>query len=220
MDIKRLFFKPEDNGGNNAAQPQVQVNSTPITQTSAQDSPVVNTQSTSVVSNEYVEKLWEKVNESNLEGNDYLEYNKMVESMKSNVQDDELCRRLAFIALQNTDKGFTIQTIASSLDTYIGVVNSERQVGLNQLAAIRLEKVDNRERDVEELKEKADRILKEIDRLRAEYDKITSDIININSEISSARSKLQLQESDFNRSVEYVINMLNSEKEKILKINV
>jgi peptidoglycan hydrolase CwlO-like protein len=126
----------------------------------------------------------------------------------------------AFNVLKRSYPTFTKEIILSSIDTYIGIVNEEKEKGLKESEQIRKEKIDQKVSSINNMKNSAAEILSQIDELKKKYDEMNNDIAVLEREVTQAQNELQAQENVFNNSVQSVINTLNTDKAKVTNLDI
>lgn len=159
------------------------------------------------VESEQIVKMIKKVIEdNNIPGIDYFEFKQNIESMNSIAIDEKNKYLSTFTILSN--QGCTKNTILSSIDTYVGLINKERENFRGELQNEYSEKVEKRQDEVA----KAELQIKE---LNDKIIELNSFIVTTKQEIANESNRIQITEANFNKSIESVIGELNQDKEKI-----
>ena len=223
MAFKDLFVKKEEN---EQAKPVVAASATqevaPTTESIMNEKTIVHTptQTVSAVDNEIVRKIWDMIISKNIPGPDYIEFKNAVAGLVDIIPDESMQMKGAFNVLKRSYPTFTKETILSSIDTYIGIVNEEKENGIKESEQIRREKIDSKVSSISNMKKSADEILSQIGELKKKYDDMSNEIGRMEREVESAKNELQAQENVFSNSVQSVVDTLNSDKEKITKLYI
>ena len=161
---------------------------------------------TGVADEKFVEMLKGVIADNNIPGQDYFEYKQSLDALASLPLDE----RTKFITVYATFQlqGCKKDVLLSSIDKYVSIVKSEEINFDAELASQRNANVTGKTAQVEEARKKLDALNKEI----AETN---SFIITASQEIQNAELKLQMTENSFKKSVEKVVGMLMSDKDKI-----
>ena len=161
---------------------------------------------TGVADEKFVEMLKGVIADNNIPGQDYFEFKQSLDALASLPLDE----RTKFITIYTTFKlqGCEKNTLMSSIDKYISIVQSEEKNFNAELASQRGANVTGKTAQVEEAKKKLEALNKEI----AETNTF---IITASQEIQNAELKLQMTENSFKKSVEKVVAMLQDDKDKI-----
>ena len=222
MAFKDLFIKQEEA---TAQQPVVaqevaptsenmmKINTTKVVQ---QPTPT----NSGIVNPDIEKKIWDMIISKNLPGPDYLEFKNATAGLVDITPDESMQMKGAFNVLKRSYPTFTKDIILSSIDTYIRIVNEEKEKGLKESEQIRKEKIDQKVSSINNMKNRAAEILSQIDELKKKYDSMNSEIAELEREVTQAQNELQQQENVFNNSVQSVINTLNSDKEKVTNLDI
>lgn len=209
MAFKDLFVKgdepvPQQN-------PQASVNPQPVQTVPVQ--PVGVTQQTSISADAgIVDTIWKKIIEKNRPGPDYLELKNNVEALEDLPISPEQKILSAFKVLQKNYPNFRKEDITAAIDFYKKVVDEEKQTGLSELDSLVSEKVDAVSDEIRQMQEQAAE-------LKKKYDGLQERIAARNIDMTTAKADLDMKRSVFMGSVEAVMNVLDSDRDKIDHIN-
>lgn len=209
MAFKDLFVKgdepvPQQNQ-------QASVNPQPVQAVPVQ--PVGVTQQTSISADAgIVDTIWKKIIEKNRPGPDYLELKNNVEALEDLPISPEQKILSAFKVLQKNYPNFKKEDITTAIDFYKKVVDEEKQTGLSELDSLVGERVDNVSDEIRQMQEQAAE-------LKKKYDELQEKIATRNIEMNTAKADLDMKRSVFMGSVEAVMSVLDSDREKIEHIN-
>lgn len=208
MGLKGLFFKDEpENGTPTSAEPKAG-NKTPAPQP-IQAMPVTSqmvSNMTGVADEKFVEMLMGVIAQNNIPGQDYFEFKQTIDAMAS-LSIDERTKFLTIFTTFNL-QGCTKETLLTSIDKYISVVNAEHANFNAELQSQRESTVTSKINEIENAKKKLEALNKEIV-------EANTFIMTASQEVQNAEIKLQMTEGNFKRSVEKVIGLLTSDKDKI-----
>jgi hypothetical protein len=209
MAFKDLFVKgdepvPQQN-------PQASVNPQPVQAVPVQ--PVGGTQQTTISADAgIVDTIWKKIIEKNRPGPDYLELKNNVEALEDLPISPEQKILSAFKVLQKNYPNFKKEDITTAIDFYKKVVDEEKQTGLSELDSLVSEKVDAVSDEIRQMQEQAAE-------LKKKYDGLQERIAARNIDMTTAKADLDMKRSVFMGSVEAVMNVLDSDRDKIDHIN-
>lgn len=205
MEIKKLFFK-EDPTDQDKSMVTKEQDTKPQTVQAMNVSPQMVSNITGVADEKFVEMLTGVIGQNNIPGQDYFEFKQTLDAMASLPIDE----KNKFLTIFTTFKlqGCSKETLMTSIDKYISVINNEMTNFNSELVSQRESTVAQKLSQVEEARKKVESLNKEISDLNAF-------IITTTQEAQNSEIKLQMTEANFTKSVEKVIGMLNSDKEKI-----
>lgn len=218
MGFKELFIKEDDNNITK------QVEQTPVaTQEVVKQQTVVSPNMNMIQQNvqpsnsisadpEIINTIWNKIIEKNRPGPDYLELKNNVEALEDLPISPEQKILSAFKVLQKNYPNFKKEDITTAIDFYIKVVNEEKEIGLAELENIRMNTVDNAEIEIKEMQDAAIE-------LKRKYDELQEKITTKNIEMNKAKADVEMKYGIFTGSIDAVMNILNSDKQKINTIN-
>ena len=220
VNIRGLFIKEDEV---EQASPQKPTVAQEVAPTAANIMPVstptviqeATPQNSGIVDKEIEAKIWDMIVSKNLPGPDYIEFKNTAAGLVDITPDESMQMKGAFNVLKRSYPTFSKDIILASIDTYIGIVNEEKDKGLKELEGVRRENVGNKVESINNMKNSAAEILYQIDELKKKYEAINADIIKLESEVAEATNTIKTNENTFNNSVQAVINTLNSDKAKV-----
>lgn len=165
-------------------------------------------------------KIWDMIVAKNLPGPDYIEFKNVAAGLVDITSDESMQMKGAFNVLKRSYPNFTKQIILDSIDTYIGIVNEEKEKGKKECEDLRKTKIGDKVNSINNMKQSASEILKQIDELKKKYESINADIHKLEVEVTEDTNEINSKETIFNNSVQSVINTLNSDKTKVNNLNV
>lgn len=118
----------------------------------------------------------------------------------------------AFKILKKSYPDFKKEDIIDAIDFYINVVNNEKENGLNEFKYLLDSNVNNVEDEIKEMQLKSEE-------LKQQYDELQTKIGEKTIELTKAKSDLDVKHKTFIGSIEAVMKVLNSDKEKMNSIN-
>ena len=128
------------------------VMATPVQSIPVVGQPIVNSDGTiqGQLDNKLFELLCDVVEESNIPGPDYVELTKAAQndSMKAAIPDENARLMAAYISMKATAPQLNRGVVLGSIDTYVGILEKERQNGLGELQTQWIENVENPEKEV------------------------------------------------------------------------
>lgn len=159
--------------------------------------------------NEYVDGFEQILKEANLPGPDYLELKEAVNNpdMVRTFPDYNQRVLSAFLGIKIANPGkFGKETVLSSCDKYIKIIESERDKGLEQIASFRKEKLDSTNSELE----KAESAIQEFEKKLTE---LRETVIKKKEEFIKAQSEFSTKEANFKASSDYMLGILKKDRE-------
>ena len=214
MALKDLFIQkdPVEVQNNNpvAAPEMLKPQTSPAPSMTGIQSPTSS--STISADPEIVNTIWEKIIEKNRPGPDYLELKNNVEALEDLPISPEQKILSAFKVLKKNYPNFKKEDITTAIDFYIKVVDEEKNQGLSELETLRQNTVDNVDTEIKQMQDQAAE-------LKRKYDELQERIATKNLEMNKAKADVEMKYAVFTGSVEAVMNVLESDKQKINTIN-
>jgi alpha-D-ribose 1-methylphosphonate 5-triphosphate diphosphatase PhnM len=162
------------------------------------------------VNDELLQKLCQAMEDSNLPGPDYLELKNVAnnDDMKRAMPDEIQRLTVAFITMKSSNPEMTKERVITSIDDYINMMENERKVGHEQLEVIWNEKVESRKQVVANAEQR-------IAQIQAELKELVTFVQNENNEIASAVNECNINKANFDTTVDFLVNNLISDKNKL-----
>lgn len=205
--IREAIFEEDEKDSQKKAQsPEVPKPSIPS------PSPVQPSNDMVEINDGLLDKIEKEIRDADLPGPDYLELKEAAEE-KSLIQDepDEGKRwRQAFRNMRVffPQANITKAKILQAIDHYIGIVDRENKVGLQELEEVR-------KRNIIKEQEDSDRLGQEILALEAQIKIKKQEKEEKDRKIQESRSKYDSQEKVFRKTIDFVKEMLEKDKSKI-----
>ncbi len=183
------------------------------TQTTTQPQPMASAPISGNLSPDILNMIKEVIAQSNLEGNDYYEFDKIVESQdfKNAIPDERSRIVAAFHSLRAQDPGFSKQRLVESIDHYKNAVNAEYQNVMQAYNASVDEKINKPKRQIDSLLETKAELMQRLveldDKIKALEAEIAQNTIDLNS-----------KRADYEVTFSCVLNDLESEKQQLISI--
>lgn len=162
------------------------------------------------VNDELLQKLCQAMEDSNLPGPDYLELKNVAnnDDMKREMPDEIQRLTVAFITMKSSNPEMTKERVITSIDEYINMMENERKVGHEQLEVIWNEKVESRKQVVANAEQR-------IAQIQTELKELITFVQNENNEIASAVNECNINKANFDTTVDFLVNNLISDKNKL-----
>ena len=168
-----------------------------------------------VVNKDVYNTLMKVLEERNLPGPDYLELKKAADSMAAVITDETTRYFSAFSVLKSSNPTFNKSMVMDSLNEYIKFIESERSGAKVELQSIYDNEVGFRQKEIQKRVDIIENNKKKIEELNAEILTVSQEINTINGEMLAKQTELDIQEKNFNVTVDAVIAGLNTDKEKL-----
>ena len=169
--------------------------------------------------NEIVGRIWDTIINKNLPGPDYLELKNNAAALEDMGFTEEQRLVAAFKMLKKGYPNFTKDVVIKSVDTYIGIVNEEKELGLKEVAQLEKDTVGEKSARLGQLRATANDILAQIDELKKRFDETNNSANTLEHEILTETQAINSKRQVFIGSIETVIQTLNSDKAKISTLN-
>lgn len=221
MAIKDLFIKSEESNGlgtqTKATNPVAYTVPVAPAVSTIVSAPATGTGSAAwgelkISDDKIIDTIWNKIIGENRPGPDYLELKNNVDALNDLPISDEQKITSAFKVLQKSYPNFKKDDIIKAIDFYINVVNNEKNSGLSELAGIKANTVDGVEREIKQMELQAED-------LKRQYDELQTKIASKSVELTKARADLETKNNVFLGSVNAVMSVLESDKNRIMSIN-
>lgn len=159
-----------------------------------------------VADDKFVKMLEGVISDNNIPGLDYFEFKQAVDNMKS-LPIDESTKFLTVYSIL-LGQGCTKEVLLNSIDKYVSLINKEHETFNNELSETFKEKVESKKTKIEQSQQK-------IVELSNQIKELNDFIITGTQEVQQEEMKLRLAEANFKQSVEKVVSVLTTDKEKI-----
>lgn len=164
-------------------------------------------------------RVWDSIIQRNLPGPDYLELKNNAAALEGLPLSEEQRLEASFKVLKKSYPTFTKDVVLRSVDTYINIVNEEKELGLKEVEQLEKETVGEKTTRLSQLRETANDILKQMDELKKRYEETNASANALDHEILTETQKISSQKQKFISSIESVISTLQSDKVKISTLN-
>lgn len=206
MGFMDLIFKTDEQTVQPTVPEQkVQQASVPVQQTTPVQGftpPTVN----GVPDDKFVKMLENVITENNIPGLDYFEFKQAVDNMKS-LPIDEATKFVTVYSIL-LGQGCSKETLLGSIDKYVGLINNEHETFKVEMAESFKDRVETPKAKIEQSQQK-------IVEMSNKIKELNDFIITTTQEVQQEEMKLRLAEANFKQSVEKVVSVLASDKEKI-----
>ena len=162
------------------------------------------------VDDNLLQKLCQAMESSNLPGPDYLELKNVAnnDEMKMAIPNEIQRLSVSFITMKSTSPEMTKERVISSIDEYVKIIENERNIGLSQLNAIKVEQVDSQLEAVSNAE-------KRISELQTELKELANFVQTKRNEIAAATNECNINTANFEATVDFLISNLMSDKMKL-----
>lgn len=168
---------------------------------------VTNTEG--VVSDKFLKILFDALEANNLEGFDYLEFKKSLQSLSSMPMDEATRFKSAFAMASSMN--VNTKQLLDSANFYIGILMKEEQKFEKALAQQKSTKVTAQEEQVKQLQTTVKGKAEQIKKLTQEIEQIQQKIEKTNAEISKQTAKVTKTKNDFVASYNAVKAQIESD---------
>lgn len=172
------------------------------------EKPIDPTAISGKVDKDLLSKLCRVLDEQSAEGIDYMKFKKAADSLKTIQPEENIRFTSTFLTLKVTNPTLTKEYLLQTIDKYIGLMEQERKVGMNQLKGLRSKDIDKKAHEVEEAR-------KNVDKMKAEILRLTQFITEGEMLIVTKQNEIAVKEADFNTTIDNMINQLKNDRVKI-----
>jgi hypothetical protein len=165
-----------------------------------------NSQINGVVDDKFVAMLEKIVADNNQSGVDYFEFKEALKNL-ANIPMDEGTKILTAYNILRA-QGCSKTLLLSSIDKYVELIQNEQNAFNNEMAT----KI---QQTVSYKRTEAEKAQNEVNELNARINELNTFIITSNQEANNEEVKLKMAEANFKQSVNKVISVLTTDKEKI-----
>ena len=211
--VKRAVFVQEANEQNHVA-PQQPAPAQPLMQSSVEGGEIsIPVNGTTVEINEgLLDTLEQKIKAANIPGPDYIELKEAAENanLVASEPDEKKRWSSAYIMMKsfNPQANLTKKKILDAVNHYIGIIRQEINTGQAELKELRL-------RDITKEHDECGKLEKEIANLEKQLEQKKDTLAKKQQKIQDSQNKYDHQEQVFNHTTQFVINMLEGDKQKI-----
>ena len=154
--------------------------------------------------------LFDKVN---LPGPDYYEFWKMMETLEAAVPDERVRMNAVFSTLKV--QGLSKETLVSSAEKYLSVVDKDKQEFQNAVNTKVLGEIEGRKTAVDELEKKNQQNAELIQKLTQEISDNSQKITTIKKEVIDEEAKINGNTNGYNIACDAMLAQLSSDIQKI-----
>lgn len=215
MSLKGLFIKEEE-----PITPAAPAVAQEVAPKAENIMPVKAVTGEAPVDKEIEAKIWDMIVAKNLPGPDYIEFKNAAAGLVDITPDESMQLKGAFNVLKRSYPTFSKELIINSIDTYIGIVEEEKQKGIQQCAELRKTKIEDKIAAMKAKSDAIDEIACQIKELQDKQAAISVDLKQLKYEVDEASKEIDEKERIFGSSVQAVIDTLNADKVKVSNLNV
>jgi chromosome segregation ATPase len=181
--------------------------------TSTESIPEVKDGRQGEVSQKFVDILFKVLREKDLDGFDYMEFKKSLQSLKKMDMDIDTRIKSAFAMAQTM--GVSKDRLLETANFYIGVLKSEEQKFEQALEHQQQKQVDGKKTKIEQLKSQIEKKEAHLKKLQAEVAQHNKQINTLHQEIDQATTKIANTKNDFIASFNSLVNQIKLDMKHI-----
>jgi uncharacterized protein (DUF3084 family) len=179
------------------------------TTTSSPSSTMTNADLKGEVNDRFLKILSDALEKNNLEGFDYLELKKSLQSLSSMPMDEATRFKSAFAMASSMN--VSAKQLLDSADFYMNILSQEEQKFENALAQQKSTKVHSQEEQVKQLEMTVKAKAEQIKQLTQEIDTLQQQITTTNTEIAEQTAKVTKTKNDFAVSYNAVTEQIQND---------
>jgi hypothetical protein len=161
------------------------------------------------VNDRFLKILFDALEKNNLEGFDYLEFKKSLQSLSAMPMDEATRFKSAFAMASSMN--VSAKQLLDSADFYINILSQEEQKFENALAQQKSTKVHSQEEQVKQLDMTMKAKAEQIKQLTQEIDTLQQEIVATNTEIAEQTAKVTKTKNDFTVSYNAVSQQIQGD---------
>ena len=208
--IKSWFFVETEETGNKNKKEIKEASKAP---TSKEALPEIKSGSPGKVSDKFVNILFKSLRDNDLEGFDYMELKKSLQSLKKMDMDDATRFKSAFAMAQTM--GVSKAKLVESAQFYIGILKKEEQKFQVALSNQQQKQVGDKEAKITQVEANIQKKEAQIKKLQAEVAKHKEQINTLQAEMKEAGGKIASTKNDFIVSYNSLVNQILQDVENI-----
>ena len=153
-------------------------------------------------------KLCRVLDEQPTQDIDYVKFKKAADSLKTIQPEENVRFASTYLTLKVTNPKLSKEYLIQTIDKYMGLMEQERKVGMDQLKGLRSKDVDKKNTEIEEAR-------KNVEKMKAEILRLSKFIAETELDIVSKQNEIAVKEADFNTTIDSMINQLKNDRTKI-----
>ena len=210
-NIKSLFVEVEDAAGkpNDKTTPPDKTASTPKTAQVAE----VQGGERGKVNSKFTEVLYQALERANMDGFDYIEYRKSLQSLQ-NMQMDEATRYKSTFAMAQT-MGVTPDKLLQSAGYYIGVLRDEEKKFEQALINQQDQQVKQRKAQLDQTKQQIEETQQQIKQLQSKIKELETHAAQLDQQVGEANQKIITTQNDFIASYNAIVVQIEADIQKM-----
>ena len=216
--IKGLFIVPEDEveGTNEKTEEKkVEVKTAEPTKFVQKEQTVnVNTITSQGEFNQNIfNSLTKAISDSNLPGEDYLEFVDALQAMKDIPLDENI--KIQTVLATLSVKGLTLQKVLETAEYYIKVLDNEKQKFYEDLRLQMQNQIGKKQSELQEFEKQIRTKTEQIALLTEEITKLQQETVKIRGEASEAEVKIKNAENTFLTTFDIIVNQIKNNISKV-----
>lgn len=153
-------------------------------------------------------KLCRVLDEQPAQDIDYVKFKKAADSLKAIQPEENVRFASTFLTLKVTNPKLSKEYLIQTIDKYIGLMEQERKVGMDQLKGLRSKDVDTKNNEIAEAR-------RNVEKMKADILRLSKFIAETETDIISKQNEIAVKEADFNTTINSMINQLKNDRTKI-----
>lgn len=186
--------------------------------TSPSVSPTATVQETTTgshgkVSAQFTDVLFDAMEKANLEGFDYLEYKKSLQSLAAMPMDEATRYKSAFVMAQTM--GVSPTALVATAQHYVQALAKEEKRFEQALAAQKEKQIGTKVSEVHQLSQLVEQKTKQVQQLMQEIESHHKQVENLKQQVNEATQKIDSTKNDFIASYNAIVATIEQDIEKM-----
>lgn len=178
---------------------------------------ISNPETGGAYSQKIFDSLTKAIFDSNLPGEDYLEFMQALKAMHDIPLEENIKMKTVFATLST--KGMTVQKILESGEYYLKILENEKSKFYMALEGQKKGNLGGKEKTISQLEEQNKEKAELIKKLTEEIQQNTIKIESLRKEINEADTKIKATENDFLFTLEKISSQIKTNIEKVKTLN-
>lgn len=165
------------------------------------------------VSSKFMEVLLTAMEKANLDGFDYLEYKKSLQSLANMPMDEATKFKSAFAMAQTM--GVSTEQLVTTAEHYINQLSREEQKFEKALVSQKERQIGTKLKQVKQLEDLVQQKAEQIKKLTIEIEKHQAQVADLKTQLQDASHKIETTKNDFIASYNQLVAQIEQDVEKI-----
>lgn len=211
--LKSLFIVEEESASSSKKKADSKPTKTPKAATPVSTPKATSAPAQGKATDKFINILMEALEKNNLDGFDYLEYKRSLESLKKMSMDEATRYQSAFAMAQTM--GVSAPKLIKTTKHYLSVLSSEQQKFQQAVSNQQSGSIQAKEQEIKGLEAGIKAKQEQIKKLTKEIEAGSKKMGKLKDEISATAGKVQATQNNFAASYQLLVGQINDDYEKM-----